>query len=214
VSASQYVLSIDLGTGGPKVSLVGDDGGITAATERAVETLHVGDGGAEQDPEEVWSAILSAAAQVVHEAGVPAEAIVAVTCASQFFSVVPIDEKGRPVSNMILWMDQRGGPHTVAMYQGNPEAPLRWLEINGMLPLPSGSDSLSHTLFLQKERPHVYAQAHKLVEPMDYITTRLTGICTANPCTAFAQLLTDNRRLDAVRYDEELLGPSSRSWCP
>ena len=26
VSASQYILSIDLGTGGPKVSLVGDDG--------------------------------------------------------------------------------------------------------------------------------------------------------------------------------------------
>jgi xylulokinase len=63
-------------------------------------------------------------------------------------------------------------------------------------------------LFLQKERPHVYEQAHKLVEPMDYVTTRLTGICTANPCTAFAQLLTDNRRLDAVRYDEELLGLS------
>jgi xylulokinase len=208
VSASQYVLSIDLGTGGPKVSLVGDDGGIAAATGRAVETLNVGDGGAEQDPEEVWSAILSAATQVVHEAGVPADAIAAVTCASQFFSVVPIDEKGRPVSNMILWMDRRGGPHTIAMYEGHPGAPLRWLEKSGMLPLPTGSDSLSHMLFLQKERPHVYEQAHKLVEPMDYVTTRLTGICTANPCTAFAQLLTDNRRLDAVRYDEELLGLS------
>ena len=208
MSASQYILSIDLGTGGPKLSVVADDGSIAASAVRAVETLNLADGGSEQDPEEIWSAILSAARQVVHESGVPADAILAVTCASQYFSVVPIDEQGRPVSNMIPWMDGRGGAHTVAMYERHPEAPLRWLERNGMLPLPTGADSLSHMLFLQQERPRVYEQAHKLVEPMDYVTTRLTGVCTANPCTAFAQLLTDNRRLDAVRYDDELLGMS------
>jgi xylulokinase len=206
VSASRYILSIDLGTGGPKVSLVDEDGGIAASTLRPVETLSVGEGGSEQDPEEIWSAILSACRQVVHEAGVPRESILGVTCDSQFFSIVPIDENGRPVSNLILWMDVRGGPHTVAMYGAHEGAAGRWLEINGMLPLPTGNDSLSHMLFLHAEQPRVYERAHKLVEPADYVTTRLSGVCATNPCTAFAQLLTDNRRLDAVDYAEELLG--------
>ena len=208
MSASQHILSIDLGTGGPKVSVVADDGSIAASAVRAIETLKVEDGGAEQDPEAIWSAILSATRQVVREADVPTDTIVAVTCTSQYFSIVPIDERGHPVSNMIPWMDGRGGAHTLAMYQRHPEAPLLWLERSGMLPLPTGNDSLSHMLFLQQERPQVYQQACKFVEPMDYVTTRLTGVCTANPCTAFAQLLTDNRRLDAVHYDDELIGLS------
>ncbi|MBW2244939.1 MAG: FGGY-family carbohydrate kinase [Deltaproteobacteria bacterium] len=203
---SQYILSIDLGTGGPKVSLVRDDGAIAAGTVRPVESLDMGGGGFEQDAEQVWSTIMSAAKQVVHEADIPAEAVLAVSCTSHYFSVVPIDEQGRPVSNMIPWMDSRGGAHTQALYERHPDAFFRWIEINGMLPLPTGSDSLSHMLFIQHERPDVYERTYKFVEPMDYVTTRLTGVCTANPCTAFAQLLTDNRRLDAVRYDDELLG--------
>jgi xylulokinase len=74
-----------------------------------------------------------------------------------------------------------------------------------MPPLPTGNDSLSHTLFIKNERPEIYERASKFVEAMDYVTARLTGICSANPCTAFAQLLTDNRRLDAVRYHDDLL---------
>ncbi|MCP5060725.1 MAG: carbohydrate kinase [bacterium] len=205
---SQYILSIDLGTGGPKVSLVREDGAIAASTVRPVESLDVGEGGFEQDAEQVWLAILSAAKQVVHEADVPAQAVLAVSCASQYFSVVPIDERGHPVSNLISWMDTRGGAHTQALYGRHPDALFRWIEINGMLPLPTGSDSLSHMLFVQHEKPDVYERAYKFVEPADYVTTRLTGVCTSNPCTAFAQLLTDNRRLDAVRYDDELLGLS------
>jgi xylulokinase len=209
VSASQYILSIDLGTGGPKVALVAADGGIAASTVRPVKTHHLGPGAAEQDPDEVWHAIVSAAKQVVHEAGQPAASIRGVACASQYFSIVPIDELGRPVGNMVPWMDGRGAPHTLEIYAQHPEAFVRWIEIAGMPPLPSGNDSLSHMLFLKKERPEVYERAHKFVEPADYVTARLTGVCATNPCTAFAQLLTDNRRLDAVSYHDDLIRFSS-----
>lgn len=208
MSASQYILSIDLGTGGPKVALVRDDGEIVASALRSVQTRRIPPAGAEQDPEEIWDAIRSAAKQVVHAAGKPARAILGVTCASQFFSIVPIDAAGRPVSNLILWMDGRGAPYASEIHRAHPDAFAKWIEINGMPPLPSGNDSLSHMLFLRNERPDVYERSEKFVEPMDFVTARLTGICTANACTAFPMLLTDNRRLDAVRYHEELLGLS------
>ena len=205
MSTSQYILSIDLGTGGPKVALVADDGTIAASAIRPVTTLWLGPDAAEQDPEEVWDAIVSAAQQVVREADVPADAILAVSCTSQYFSIVPIDEGGRPVGNMIPWMDGRGSPYAQQIYAEHPETPIRWIEIVGMPPLPSGNDSLSHMLFLKNERPEIYERAAKLVEPADYVTTRLTGTCASNSCTAFAQLLTDNRQLDAVAYHDDLI---------
>lgn len=205
MSPAQYILSIDLGTGGPKVALVADDGSIVASAIRPVTTLQLGPDAAEQDPEEVWNAIVSAARQVVHEADKPADAILAVSCSSQYFSIVPIDHLGRPIGNMIPWMDGRGAPYIQEIYAAHSAAATRWIELVGMPPLPSGNDSLSHMLFLKNARPEIYERAAKLVEPSDYVTARLTGTCASNACTAFAQLLTDNRRLDAVAYHEDLL---------
>ena len=205
MSASKYILSIDLGTGGPKVALVADDGTIAASALRPVTTIQLGPDAAEQDPEEVWDAIASAVQQVVREADAPTDAILAVSCTSQYFSIVPIDDQGLPVGNMIPWMDGRGAPYAQKIHASHPEALVRWIELSGMPPLPSGNDSLSHMLFLKNERPEIYERAAKLVEPADYVTARLTGICASNPCTAFAQLLTDNRNLAAVTYHEDLL---------
>ena len=208
MASSQFILSIDLGTGGPKVALVADDGTIAASALRPVTTNFLGPDAAEQDPEEVWNAILSAAKQVVREASQPPSSILGISCTSQYFSIVPIDAEGLPVGPMIPWMDGRGAPHTLALYGAHPNMGSQWIERTGMPPLPSGNDSLSHMLFLKHERPEIYAKAAKLVEPSDYVTARLTGNCASNACTAFAQLLTDNRKLSQVDYDDELVSLS------
>jgi len=109
VTARRHILAIDLGTGGPKVALVADDGEIVASALRPVATHWIAPDAAEQDPEEVWQAILDAAQQVVREAGQPPESILGVACDSQYFSIVPIDADGRPVA-------------------GPPSRPLRTLE--------------------------------------------------------------------------------------
>lgn len=53
MSARPHVLSIDLGTSGPKVALVSDAGQIAASTTRRVATLRLPDRGAEQDAEAI-----------------------------------------------------------------------------------------------------------------------------------------------------------------
>jgi xylulokinase len=205
MSTPQFILSIDLGTGGPKVALVAADGEIAASALRPVTTNFLGPDAAEQDPEEIWNAILSAMKQVLAEAKVPTATILGIACSSQYFSIVPIDEAGLPVGPMIPWMDGRGASHASALYQAHPTLGTKWIERTGMPPLPSGNDSLSHMLFLKHDRPEIYERAAKLVEPSDYVTARLTGSCAGNACTVFAQLLTDNRRLDSVDYDDELV---------
>ncbi|HVM98423.1 MAG TPA: FGGY-family carbohydrate kinase [Candidatus Acidoferrales bacterium] len=200
-----HILSIDLGTSGPKVALVSETGDIVASAAGAVQTRVVPQGGAEQDAEEIWSSVVGAMKQVIAEAAVAAEQIAAITCSSQYFSVVPVDRELRPVMDLILWMDSRGARHTQELYGTHPSAFETWIEICGMMPLPTGNDSLSHMLYVRHERPEVYERTFKFLEPVDFLLARLTGVCTSNLCTAFPLLLTDNRDLTTLDYDTELL---------
>jgi xylulokinase len=204
----ELALSIDLGTSGPKVALVDARGAVAASAVRSVATRRIAPDGAEQDAEEIWTAIRDATAEVLARAGRARGDVVAVTLASQYFSLVPVDGRGRPVGPLVLWMDRRGAPYARAIYERHPDAFERWVDVHGIPPLPSGSDSLSHALWLKNDCPEVYARAAKLVEPVDYVAARLTGICTANPCSAFSLLLTDNRQADAIDWDEDLVAMS------
>ncbi len=207
-TAAAYALSIDLGTSGPKVALVSLTGEIATSAAGSVQTHLIPPDGAEQDPEEIWSAIRSAVRQVIEEAKRPAEQIVGVSVASQFSSVVPVGPDGQPTMNLILWMDGRGAPYAQEIYQKHPDALLKWLDVHGVIPLPSGNDSLSHMMWVQRERPAVYERTHRFLEPADFVTARLSGACVANACTAFMMLLTDNRDLGSLRYDDDLIAMS------
>ena len=205
MSKPRHIVSLDLGTSGLKAALVSEGGEIVASAYRPIETVLVEPGGAEQDAEAIWAATKDAMRQVVHEAARPADEIIAVAIASQFSSIVPVDSTGKPVMNLILWMDRRGGACSREIYGRHPQALATWVEIHGALPLPAGNDSLSHMLWVKEACPDVYARTDKFLEPMDYLTARLSGELTANACTAFMMVLTDNRQLDDVHYDETLI---------
>jgi xylulokinase len=59
-AGEQYVLAVDLGTGGPKVAVVSTSGRIVAHASEAVPLYLLDGGGAEQDPDEWWAAIAAA----------------------------------------------------------------------------------------------------------------------------------------------------------
>ncbi len=205
---SGYMLAIDLGTSGPKVALVGEQGETAACAARSIATAVVGTDGAEQSASEMWSVVADASREVIARSGVARERILGVVCESQYFSIIPLDANGEALANCILWLDKRGGRYTLELYGRCPEALPRWIEVHGLPPIPTGIDSLSHMLFVQAEMPEVYERTHAFVEPMDYIAAKLSGRVAANACTAFPLLLTDNRRPKAIRYDEELIASS------
>ena len=212
MSANQpHILSIDLGTSGPKAALVGLDGTIAATAYRPVETLFLADGGAEQDGEAIWTAVKEAARAAVANGAVARSEVRGVICASQYSSVIPVDRAGRPVMNMVVWMDGRGAPKRLARDYpaaggfAGPLQQLTWLRLHGLPPLPSGVDSLAHMRWIKFARPEVYDRTHAFLEPMDYVTMRLTGRATANQCSAFTLLLVDNRRLGRTTYSDHLL---------
>lgn len=199
------MLAIDLGTSGCKAAVVDPAGRVLARARSGVETLRVPGQGAEQDPEQVWRAVLEAGARVVGESGRGKE-VVAVAIGSQYSSLIPVDDAGRPTHNMILWQDQRGAPAALGLRDGWLRK-LRWLRIHGIPPLDSGIDSLAHARFLARAKPEVWARTATVLEPADYLALRMSGRAATNPCTAFLMLLVDNRpgRHARPRYHPALL---------
>ena len=211
-TGTRYVLAIDLGSGGYKVALVADTGDVVARAGGSIRTLLLPDGGAEQDPDQWWRGICRAIRQVVRESGVPKEDILAIGCDSQWSLAVPVDENGDHLMNAVHWLDTRGGPYNRRIVAGFPRVQgyglrklRKWVKYTGMAPTRTGIDSLGHVLFIQNERPDIYRKTFKFLEPMDYLTARLTGRITATQKTMAPFGIVDNRRWGTRRYCDELL---------
>lgn len=208
----EFVLAIDLGSGGPKVALVSDEGEVVDQAKRATGTTILEGGGAEQDPLEWWKAIDAAAKEIIARRRVPPDRIIAVACAAQWSVTVPVDKAGEPLMPAIHWMDSRGAPHSKRITDGlikvagyNAYRLFHWIRLTGGAPAHSGADSLSHILYVKHGRPDVYAQTHKFLEPADFISHRLSGVMAASPPTIFPYLLTDNRDASRIDYAPKLL---------
>jgi xylulokinase len=206
--ASRFAVGLDIGTSGCRAALYGSDGAPVANATRALRTLQLPDGGVEQDPNEIWSAVTNAIREVSDRArasGVEREAIVAIGCCSQYSSTIPVNARGLPVGNLILWMDKRGARYNQAIWQSQRQAIRHFVELHGLPPLPDGNDCLGHVLFLRHERPEQYAAAAAFVEAMDYLTARLTGRVTSTQQSAFMLPLIDNRTIGTCEYSTELV---------
>ncbi|MCX4241941.1 xylulokinase [Paraliomyxa miuraensis] len=209
---SPLILAIDLGTSGPKVALVTATGRVLGG-ETAPTKLYLSEGGgAEQDPEDWWEAIVTAATRL-HERGLgdPAR-VVAVGVTSQWAGTVPVDAEGRALGRAVIWMDSRGAKYIDELVGG----PVRvegyaahklwtWIRRTGGAPSLVGKEPLAHILFLRHERPQIYRDAVKLLEPKDYLVGRLTGRAIATYDSIALHWITDNRDVGRIDYDPALL---------
>jgi len=114
------VLAIDLGTGGPKVGLVDEEARVVSSRSAPVQVTFLPGGGAEHDPMEWWAAITTCARQVLQEAGVAPDQVIAIAVTSMWSVTTAVDEQGQPLMNALSWMDGRGAPYNRKIMGGFP----------------------------------------------------------------------------------------------
>ncbi len=208
----EHVLAIDLGTGGPKVAVVGVDGSI-ADRETGTTRLILGpEGAAEQDPDDWWTSITTVVRTMLARGAVDPDAIVAVAVTSHWSGTVAVGADGRHLMNAILWMDSRGAPYVRRVTGGwvrvagyGVRKLRRFVSRAGGLPSHSGKDPTAHILWIRNERPDVYAATSVFLEPADYLNLRLTGrACSSYDCIAL-HWVADIRDLRRVAYDNRLV---------
>jgi xylulokinase len=209
------ILSIDLGTSGPKVGLVDDCGRVIGGEFEPVRIFLLPGGGAEQDPRDWWQAIVEACRRLLDRQLVPPDEIIAVGCTGQWSGTVAVGADGQPLMNAIIWMDTRGAANVQRLVDG----PLRvsgyalgklltWVRLTGGMPTGAGKDSIAHILLIKEEYPEIYRSTDKFLEPIDYLGFVLTGQYAASYDSIILHWLTDNRDIRHIKYDERLLSLS------
>ena len=202
-----HTVGIDVGSTNVKAALVGHAGEGLAAVSRPLHTLRQ-DRRAELDAGVLWDTVVGALVDLARastEAGLGGLGEVgAVGVCGQYSSIVAVDADLQPVAPLRLYLDTRGTARCRDVLAREPEALAPWTERHPIPPVGGGL-SLGHLLALEHDEPEVHRLTHAYLEPVDYVTARLTGVVSATQASMFASQLVDNRQLGQTRYDADLV---------
>ncbi len=211
-STPKYIIAIDHGTSGMKVAIVSSSGKVIDWVFKEVELFLPEKGAAEQDPNEWWSKFLLAAKELLEKTKIPKTEIVGIANTSQWSGTVPLDERGEPLMNCIIWMDTRGADIMERFHKSPLQVSgyslrkiLKWVKITGGGPTLSGKDPIAHILWVKEERPDIYEKTHVFLEPQDYINFKLTGKIASSFATIHCHWLTDIRDIKNIQYSKKLI---------
>ena len=206
---SRTVLGIDVGTGGSRALLIGENGGILAsATAEHAAFVSKQTAWAEQDPQDWWRACQKAVRSVLAVSGVSPKQIACIGLSGQMHGTVVLDGEGAVLRPSIIWCDQRG------------EEDARWLEetvgASHLLNLTSNPALTNFTLikllWLRRSEPETWQRIRHLLLPKDYVRFCLSGEYAIDAAEASGTLMLDVARrrwseelLNAVGFDRQIL---------
>jgi xylulokinase len=212
MNQDKIILAVDLGTSGMKVALITVGGQVLGWEAEPIQLLITPDGGAEQSPDEWWSAFINAAGRLLKQKPELAQRVSAICCSTQGEGTVAVNKNGEALGNCILWMDMRGAPHLEKQLGGLIDIDgasvlnvLRFVRLTGGMPSMTGKDPAGHMLFLRDTQPEIYTQTHKFLNVLDYLNLRLTGRFVATFDSILTSWVTDNRDPDNIHYDDGLI---------
>lgn len=208
----KYVLAYDHGTSGVKAAICSVYGEVLDFIFEKIPLYLKEDGGAEQDPDEWWQAVLKTSQRLIDKELVPIDDIVAISCSSQWSGTVPLDIDGNHLINVIIWMDSRGAPYLRKTLGGFPKVSgyplkdiIRFIYKTGGAPGLSGKDPISYILFLKYELPAIYEKTYKFLDCVDYLNLKFTGKFAASTDSITLHWVTNTREINNIHYDNSLI---------
>ena len=212
MTRDKYILAVDHGTSGVKTSLVSTRGEAVGLEFERTPVCFSKGGGAEQDPEKWWRALLNTTRKLVGKGIVPPENIIAVCCSSTFSSTVAVGDDGTHLMNSLTWMDSRGAPLVKDKIGGFPSVLgynvfklLPWIMKTAGGPQLSGKDDIAHMLYVQHKRPDIYKKTRMFLGSKDYLNLRLTGKFAASYDAMSLFWVVNTRDINNPHYDDKLI---------
>ncbi len=188
-------LIIDVGTTNVKVGAVNPEGEVVARASAPAPSLHPERGAFEHDPEKLLRVIEELSTEVAR----PRRNSIAFLGLSGYqFGFLPLDADGRPLTGMMTLLDDR--PKRV-MEHIRTEFPVEEIYQRTGCP-PLFTYALSKLVWLQQERPDVFAQAARFADLKSFLLEELTGQFVTEPSIASATQLLNIHESD---WDDEIL---------
>ncbi|MCK4478209.1 xylulokinase [Candidatus Bathyarchaeota archaeon] len=188
MSSSPYLMGIDIGTEGCKAILFNAKGKSLARSYQEYPIIVPEPSWAEQDPHLWWNAVRKTVSDITKKVNVHPGQIECVSLAGQSPVLVPVDKRGNPLMNAIIWMDRRAvrQTRTITRIVGITEDP---------------SMILPKIIWVKEQHPQVFRKAHKFLQSTDFIEYKLTG----NFVTNWLNAITCHFDVSEDRWSETVL---------
>lgn len=191
-------LGIDVGTSGCRVVAYAEDLAVLAEATREYPIVSPRPGWAEQDPEVVLAALVSALGEVFAHPALAGAPPAAAGFSSAMHSLLLLDGDGAPLTNALIWADLRAtaeAQRLLAEGLGSDFYRSSGCPVHPMY-LPA------KVLWFRHNAPELLRKARRIVTLKDYLIWRLTGRYALDHSSASATGLLN---LQALDWDEDIL---------
>jgi sugar (pentulose or hexulose) kinase len=183
-----FVIGIDSSTTGCKAIAWDRHGRACAEGRAAYPLLQPAANWYEQDAEQWWRGTCAALAQLLSQ--IDTGSVEAVCVTHQRESFVPVDERGSPLRNAVLWLDQRS--HAQVKELKRSIGGERFHQITGK-PLTT-NPSVSKILWLVQHEPEVVDRTGKMLDAHAFLIRRLAAVNRTSLASADPMGLVDMRK--------------------
>ncbi len=166
-----YVIGVDIGTTSAKAVLYSKNGTVVANHSIEYPMYSPTPETAEQDPEEIFRAIIQTIKKTIQKSSISAEDILCVSFSSVMHSVIAVDNKGKALTECITWADNRSSEwvkkiksemngHEIYLRTGTPIHPM---------------SPLSKLVWLRNDFTELFNRADKFISIKEYVFYKLFG---------------------------------------
>ena len=192
----KLLLGIDYGTGGCKVTVLGEDGSFIGEASTEYPTYHDHPGWSEQEPSDWWNALRSSLGKLAAK-GVDLSQVAACSLDGSTHNAVLLDGGYRPVRRTIMWTDQRATAECEALKAG-------WGEkvFSTCYQMPAPTWTLPQMMWLKANEPEILKKTEHVLFVKDYVRYLLTGEAATDRIEAQGTLFFDMAKGE---WDDDLV---------
>ncbi|WP_041060925.1 gluconokinase [Jeotgalibacillus campisalis] len=192
-----HMIGVDIGTTSTKAVVFTKQGEFVSKENIEYPLYTPQPGTAEQDPEEIFIAVLKAIGSSIEKSGLTADAIAFISFSSAMHSVIAVDALGKPLTNSITWADNRSNEYTKKIKENNGHA----IYLRTGTPIHPMSP-LSKLAWLNGEHPELCRKTAKFISIKEYVFFKLFGRYEIDYSIASATGLFN---LASLEWDKEAL---------
>ncbi|KAJ51065.1 gluconokinase [Clostridium tetanomorphum] len=195
----KYYIGIDIGTTSTKSILFDVNGKVVNKVTKGYPIYSDKPDFKEQDPEEIFQAVLYTLESLIKESKVSSEQIQFISFSSMMHSIIAVDQNCKPLTKCIIWADNRsrefvkkfkkaGKGHELYLRTGTPCHPM---------------SPFYKLLWLKYEQNEIFNKSHKFISIKEYIFYKLFNQYIVDYSIASA---TGMFNIFKLEWDKEALG--------
>jgi len=196
--STNYIVAVDIGTTSTKTVIFDQDGHFIIKASLGYPMYSPQPSWSEQDPNEIFSAVINGIKQTMNEASIFPEQIIGVSFSSAMHSIIAMDENGNNLTQCITWADNRSSKYTEKL-----KTELNGYEIYKRTGTPLHPMApLSKILWFKNEAEDIYIKTSKWISIKEFIFYKLFGKYVIDYSIASA---TGIFNLTSLDWDQEAL---------